>query len=217
MVQLKAEKCKVQNCMNTPKIPGMHRSSERMTYHKPETTIVDSHGELINVLFKLFIIEQGRIGAKNLPSTKILPAHGPACIIITARSDAFSAVARRPNPGLVLYRYFITQSHLLYILSGAMNHITSRNNALISNFGDGFRWKSEYLWCIIEVKGKHFPTALKKIEKNQKKKIKEKLEFLRKTIQIFTKSVENDLKYNTKFSFNISRRYLKISPILIDN
>ncbi|KAE9541270.1 hypothetical protein AGLY_004515 [Aphis glycines] len=28
--------------------------------------------------------------------------------------------------------------------------ITSRNNALISNFGGGFRWKSEYPWCIIE-------------------------------------------------------------------
>ncbi|KAF0771763.1 Uncharacterized protein FWK35_00020441 [Aphis craccivora] len=30
--------------------------------------------------------------------------------------------------------------------------ITSRNNAPISNFGDGFRCKSEYPWCIIEVK-----------------------------------------------------------------
>ncbi|KAE9525552.1 hypothetical protein AGLY_014079 [Aphis glycines] len=30
--------------------------------------------------------------------------------------------------------------------------ITSRNNASISNFGGGFRWKSEYPWCIIEVK-----------------------------------------------------------------
>ncbi|KAF0712660.1 Uncharacterized protein FWK35_00032811 [Aphis craccivora] len=30
--------------------------------------------------------------------------------------------------------------------------ITSRKNATISNFGDGFRWKSEYPWCIIEVK-----------------------------------------------------------------
>ncbi|KAE9526246.1 hypothetical protein AGLY_013877 [Aphis glycines] len=28
--------------------------------------------------------------------------------------------------------------------------ITSRNNASISNFGGGFRWKSEYPWCIIE-------------------------------------------------------------------
>ncbi|KAE9529497.1 hypothetical protein AGLY_011593 [Aphis glycines] len=28
--------------------------------------------------------------------------------------------------------------------------ITSRNNASISNFGGGFRWQSEYPWCIIE-------------------------------------------------------------------
>ncbi|KAF0762186.1 Uncharacterized protein FWK35_00004022 [Aphis craccivora] len=30
--------------------------------------------------------------------------------------------------------------------------ITSRNNAPISNFGGGFRWKSEYPWFIKEVK-----------------------------------------------------------------
>ncbi|KAF0761760.1 Uncharacterized protein FWK35_00011636 [Aphis craccivora] len=47
--------------------------------------------------------------------------------------------------------------------------ITSRNNAPISNFGGGFRWKSEYLWCIIKIKSKHFPTVFKKIEKNKKK------------------------------------------------
>ncbi|KAF0712294.1 Uncharacterized protein FWK35_00034262, partial [Aphis craccivora] len=28
--------------------------------------------------------------------------------------------------------------------------ITSRNNAPISNYGGGFRSKSEYPWCIIE-------------------------------------------------------------------
>ncbi|KAF0737872.1 Uncharacterized protein FWK35_00032988 [Aphis craccivora] len=48
--------------------------------------------------------------------------------------------------------------------------ITSRNNAPISNYGGGFRCKSEYPWCIIEVKSKHFPTVFKKIEKNKKKK-----------------------------------------------
>ncbi|KAF0767621.1 Uncharacterized protein FWK35_00006090 [Aphis craccivora] len=58
--------------------------------------------------------------------------------------------------------------------------ITSRNNAPISNFKGGFRCKSEYPWCIIEVKSKHFPTVLKKIEKN-KKKMTEKREFLHKT------------------------------------
>ncbi|KAF0755216.1 Uncharacterized protein FWK35_00015398, partial [Aphis craccivora] len=52
--------------------------------------------------------------------------------------------------------------------------ITSRNIAVISNFGDGFRYKSEYPWCIIEVK------VFKKIEKN-KKKNDGKREFLRKT------------------------------------
>ncbi|KAF0762918.1 Uncharacterized protein FWK35_00016591 [Aphis craccivora] len=30
--------------------------------------------------------------------------------------------------------------------------ITSQNNAPISNYGGGFRCKSEYPWCIIEVK-----------------------------------------------------------------
>ncbi|KAF0766201.1 Uncharacterized protein FWK35_00017429 [Aphis craccivora] len=30
--------------------------------------------------------------------------------------------------------------------------ITSRNNAPISNLGGGFRCKSEYPWCIMEVK-----------------------------------------------------------------
>ncbi|KAF0773294.1 Uncharacterized protein FWK35_00005947 [Aphis craccivora] len=45
--------------------------------------------------------------------------------------------------------------------------ITSRNNAPISNFGSGFRCKSEYPWYIIEVKSKHFPTVFKKIEKKK--------------------------------------------------
>ncbi|KAF0711401.1 Uncharacterized protein FWK35_00036947 [Aphis craccivora] len=50
--------------------------------------------------------------------------------------------------------------------------ITSRNNAPISNYGGGFRCKSEYPWCIIE-----FSKKLKKT----KKKMTEKREFLRKT------------------------------------
>ncbi|KAF0751287.1 Uncharacterized protein FWK35_00033282 [Aphis craccivora] len=44
--------------------------------------------------------------------------------------------------------------------------ITSRNNAPISNYGGGFRCKSEYPWCVIE---------------KNKKKMTEKREFLRKT------------------------------------
>ncbi|KAF0764860.1 Uncharacterized protein FWK35_00006774 [Aphis craccivora] len=45
-----------------------------------------------------------------------------------------------------------------------------RNNAPISNFGGGFRSKSEYTWGTIVVKSKHFPTVFKKNEKNKKKK-----------------------------------------------
>ncbi|KAF0753509.1 Uncharacterized protein FWK35_00035208 [Aphis craccivora] len=50
--------------------------------------------------------------------------------------------------------------------------ITSRNNAPISNYGGGFRCKSEYPWCIIEFS--------KKLRKT-KKKMTEKRELLRKT------------------------------------
>ncbi|KAF0714509.1 Uncharacterized protein FWK35_00021690, partial [Aphis craccivora] len=35
--------------------------------------------------------------------------------------------------------------------------ITSQNNVPISTFWGGFRWKSEYPWCIKEVKSEHFP------------------------------------------------------------
>ncbi|KAF0770620.1 Uncharacterized protein FWK35_00013823 [Aphis craccivora] len=42
--------------------------------------------------------------------------------------------------------------------------ITSRNNAPISNYGGGFRCKSEYPWCIIEVK-----IFSKKLRKTKKK------------------------------------------------
>ncbi|KAF0748471.1 Uncharacterized protein FWK35_00026825, partial [Aphis craccivora] len=58
--------------------------------------------------------------------------------------------------------------------------ITSRNNTSISTFGGGFRWKSKYTWCIIEVKNKHFLRVFKKVKKN-KKKMTEKQEILRKT------------------------------------
>ncbi|KAF0761069.1 Uncharacterized protein FWK35_00007572 [Aphis craccivora] len=44
-----------------------------------------------------------------------------------------------------------------------MYRITCLNNASISNFWGCFQWKSEYTWCIIMVKNKHFPTLLKKI------------------------------------------------------
>ncbi|KAE9531323.1 hypothetical protein AGLY_010529 [Aphis glycines] len=50
--------------------------------------------------------------------------------------------------------------------------ITSRNNIPISNYGGGFRCKSEYPWCIIEFSKKSRKT---------KKKMTEKRQFLRKT------------------------------------
>ncbi|KAF0752024.1 Uncharacterized protein FWK35_00036476 [Aphis craccivora] len=48
--------------------------------------------------------------------------------------------------------------------------ITNQNNAPISNFGGGFRWKCEYPWCIIEVKSEHFPTFkfLRNLSKTRK-------------------------------------------------
>ncbi|KAF0758203.1 Uncharacterized protein FWK35_00021351 [Aphis craccivora] len=66
--------------------------------------------------------------------------------------------------------------------------ITSRNNAPISNFGSGFRCKIEYLWCIIEVKSKHFPTVFKKKEINKKKKNDEKTGIFTQN-QFSTKSI----------------------------
>ncbi|KAE9537342.1 hypothetical protein AGLY_006365, partial [Aphis glycines] len=44
---------------------------------------------------------------------------------------------------------------LLTLTFGENFNITSRNNASISNFGGGFRWKSEYPWCIIEIRHKN--------------------------------------------------------------
>ncbi|KAE9543288.1 hypothetical protein AGLY_003199 [Aphis glycines] len=73
--------------------------------------------------------------------------------------------------------------------------ITSQKNASISNFGGGFRWKSEYLWCIIEVKSKNFVTVFKKTENNKKK------------LQMFYEIYQNRenlqiKKINTKFSIS---------------
>ncbi|KAF0768656.1 Uncharacterized protein FWK35_00012726 [Aphis craccivora] len=45
--------------------------------------------------------------------------------------------------------------------------VTSQNNASISNFGGGFRWQSDYPWCIIEVK-----TFSNSFQKNREKQIK---------------------------------------------
>ncbi|KAF0760269.1 Uncharacterized protein FWK35_00024868 [Aphis craccivora] len=57
-------------------------------------------------------------------------------------------------------------------------------NSMITKFMENLhllatdsRCKSEYPWCIIEVKSKHLPTVFKKIEKKNDRK----QEFLRKT------------------------------------
>ncbi|KAF0693279.1 Uncharacterized protein FWK35_00031624, partial [Aphis craccivora] len=47
--------------------------------------------------------------------------------------------------------------------------ITSRNNAPISNYGGGFRCKSEYHWCIIQVKRLTFSNSFQKNREKQKK------------------------------------------------
>ncbi|KAF0769369.1 Uncharacterized protein FWK35_00002575 [Aphis craccivora] len=108
----------------------------------------------------------------------------------------------------------------------ALNHecidftmiITSRNNAPISNFGGGFRWRSEYPWCIIKIKSKHFPTAFKKIEKNQKKSDRKTGIFTQNqfsTISIFLygcNSKTNHCKY-LKFSQNV---YVSVIYIHVD-
>ncbi|KAE9523574.1 hypothetical protein AGLY_016126 [Aphis glycines] len=100
---------------------------------------------------------------------------------------------------------------MMYVFFVSVYSITSRNNASISNFGGGFRWKSEYPWCIIEVKSKHFPTVFEKIEKN-KKKNDGKREFLRKTsfrpnrffyMVVIQKLISYHCKY-LKFSPNVN-------------
>ncbi|KAE9537364.1 hypothetical protein AGLY_006387 [Aphis glycines] len=78
------------------------------------------------------------------------------------------------KPSLSRQTFYLYQLFYTFLVS-------TRNNASISNFGGGLRWKSEYPWCIIKVKSKHFPTVFKKIKKNKKKKMTEKREFLRKT------------------------------------
>ncbi|KAF0762909.1 Uncharacterized protein FWK35_00018627, partial [Aphis craccivora] len=78
------------------------------------------------------------------------------------------------------------------------------------NFGGGFRCKSEYPWCIIEVKSKHFPTVFKKIEKTKKKKKNDEKTGIFTQNQFSTKSIflhgcnsiTNHCKY-LKFSPNV--------------
>ncbi|KAF0706598.1 Uncharacterized protein FWK35_00038804 [Aphis craccivora] len=74
--------------------------------------------------------------------------------------------------------WFYNDVCLFFFVFASVYSITCRNNA--SNFGGGFRWKSEYLWCIIEVKVNIFQQFSKKSRK-PKKKVTEKREFSRKT------------------------------------
>ncbi|KAF0770930.1 Uncharacterized protein FWK35_00008554 [Aphis craccivora] len=78
--------------------------------------------------------------------------------------------------------------------------ITSRNNAPTSNFGGGFRWKSEYPWCIIELNFQKFLTFFD----SNLYEICRKRENLERN--------DNDLSSND-FKYFISRRYLKILPL----
>ncbi|KAF0724589.1 Uncharacterized protein FWK35_00020305 [Aphis craccivora] len=74
--------------------------------------------------------------------------------------------------------------------------IISRNNASISNFGGGFRWKNEYPWCKFS----------KKLRKTKKKN------------NFFAKPVFDQIDFfymvtTEIFDFyDVSRRYLKILP-----
>ncbi|KAF0767408.1 Uncharacterized protein FWK35_00007394 [Aphis craccivora] len=65
----------------------------------------------------------------------------------------------------------IAKQNIVYF---CLYSITCRNYTSTSNFGDSFRWPSEYPWSwyIIEAKSKHFPTVLQKNRAKQKKKMR---------------------------------------------
>ncbi|KAF0764144.1 Uncharacterized protein FWK35_00010436, partial [Aphis craccivora] len=53
------------------------------------------------------------------------------------------------NKHLVTFSFFLDSERSDECIDFTMI-ITSRNNAPISNYGNGFQCKSEYPWCIIE-------------------------------------------------------------------
>ncbi|KAF0771986.1 Uncharacterized protein FWK35_00000292 [Aphis craccivora] len=59
----------------------------------------------------------------------------------------------------------------------SMYSITSRNNDSISNYGGGFRCKSEYPWWILEVKSKHFQKNREKQKKKTEKLVFDQIDF----------------------------------------
>ncbi|KAE9525473.1 hypothetical protein AGLY_014273 [Aphis glycines] len=126
------------------------------------------------------------------------------------------------NDNASLYLYFINNSKrsdecidftmmfFVFFVFVSVYNITSRNNSSISNIRGDFRWKSEYPWCIIQVKSKHFPTVFKNLEKNKKKSdgktgIFTQNQFSTKSIFLYgCNSKTNHCKY-FKFSPNIYR------------
>ncbi|KAE9532377.1 hypothetical protein AGLY_010000 [Aphis glycines] len=60
--------------------------------------------------------------------------------------------SKAPPDALLNVIVFLRNSERSYECIDFTMIITSRNNAPISNYGGGFRCKSEYPWCIIEFK-----------------------------------------------------------------
>ncbi|KAF0767858.1 Uncharacterized protein FWK35_00020014 [Aphis craccivora] len=85
--------------------------------------------------------------------------------------------------------------------------ITSRNNAPISNFGDGFRCKSEYPWCFIEDK-----VSFQKNREKQKKMTEKRSNF-QNILTFFDVYTSNFYEICRKAkNCNISCKNLKILP-----
>ncbi|KAE9525276.1 hypothetical protein AGLY_014344 [Aphis glycines] len=82
---------------------------------------------------------------------------------------------------LIIIKVFFSETKIYnVIVLYCIPNITNLNNLEFNKFFLGFRCLSEYPWCIIKIKSKHFPKVFKKIEKN-KKNVTEKQEFSRKT------------------------------------
>ncbi|KAF0747801.1 Uncharacterized protein FWK35_00023772, partial [Aphis craccivora] len=90
--------------------------------------------------------------------------------------------------------------------------LTSRNNAPISNFGGGFRCKSEYPWCIIEFSKKSRKTKKKK--NDGKTGIFTQNKFSTKSIFLYGCNSETNHCKFLKFSPNIY--VISIKKILDD-
>ncbi|KAF0766685.1 Uncharacterized protein FWK35_00019763 [Aphis craccivora] len=97
----------------------------------------------------------------------------------------------------------------LFFYCVSVYSITSRNNALISNFGGGFRWQNEYSWCIIKVK-----TFSNSFQKNREIQKKSNGIFIKKTNFRPNKII----KYNFhKNKMHIFRNFIKYTYLGTDN